>query len=298
MKLTCDIIKDLLPLYVENISSDDTRLLVEEHIASCDSCKKELNKLYSPKEFTHDMNVLPLKKIQTTLRKKKCLTVLFSVALTLLVIIIVMGYLTAPEYIPYSKNIVTITETNNTSVIAHFENPGARYLIDKYNTDDHSGYIYNITIWNSTWNRNMYKNAPRDFILNPNGETVSSVYYCSNDGNKDILIYGKDQNPTGGQITLPRLVLSYYFTIAVVGAVILGFILFLFRKKQNVKVIIFKLFALPISYLLGHICIKGFSGTSYSVIHDLYAILLAMIPIYCAILIGDKLLINRKSKHD
>lgn len=296
MKITCDVIKDLLPLYVENISSDDSRILIEEHIVSCDSCKRELNKLGTPKGVSLDTNVLPLKKLKVTLLKRKYLTIFLSVSLTILILIITMGYITAPEYIPYSEKTVTITETNNKTVIVHFEAPGTRYEISKYRTEDNSEYIFNISIWSSIWNRSMCKDSPQEFVLNPKGEMVSNVYYSSNDGNEDILIYGKDPNPNGGTITLPRLFLSYYFTIAVVGAVILGFILFLFRKKQNAKVIIFKLFALPISYLLGHICIKSFSGISYSATRDFYAILLAMIPIYCVILIGHKLIINHKSK--
>lgn len=88
MKITCDVIKDLLPLYVENISSDDTRILVEEHIVSCESCKQELNKLSTPKDFSLETNILPLKKMQVALLKRKYLTILFSVLFTILILII------------------------------------------------------------------------------------------------------------------------------------------------------------------------------------------------------------------
>jgi hypothetical protein len=206
-----------------------------------------------------------------------------------------MGYLTAPEYIPYSEKPITVAKAANNSVIVHFEVPSARYEISKYRADDNSGYIYHISTWNSVWNSSICKDSSQDFILNPKGEMVSNVYYSSNDGNEDVLIYGKDPYPDGGIITLPRLVLVYYFTIAAVGAVILGFILFLFRKKRHAKVIMFRLFALPISYLLGHICIKGFTNNSYTAARDFCAILLSMIPIYCAILISHKLIINHKS---
>ena len=40
-KFSCDTVRDMLPLYVDNIVSDDTRAIVEEHIASCDACRKE-----------------------------------------------------------------------------------------------------------------------------------------------------------------------------------------------------------------------------------------------------------------
>ena len=42
MRITCDIIADLMPLYIENICSEDSRKLLEEHINQCEKCSKEL----------------------------------------------------------------------------------------------------------------------------------------------------------------------------------------------------------------------------------------------------------------
>jgi len=42
MKISCEIIKDLLPLYHDGVCSNDSITAVEEHIAYCDSCKAEL----------------------------------------------------------------------------------------------------------------------------------------------------------------------------------------------------------------------------------------------------------------
>ena len=42
MKISCEIVKDLLPLYHGSVCSNDSKTLVEEHLAYCDSCKAEL----------------------------------------------------------------------------------------------------------------------------------------------------------------------------------------------------------------------------------------------------------------
>lgn len=42
MKISCEIIRDLLPLYHDGVCSNDSKKLVEEHLAYCDSCKAEL----------------------------------------------------------------------------------------------------------------------------------------------------------------------------------------------------------------------------------------------------------------
>ena len=45
MKYNCDLISDLLPLYKDDICSESSRKIVEEHIAECPDCKKILNSL-------------------------------------------------------------------------------------------------------------------------------------------------------------------------------------------------------------------------------------------------------------
>ena len=37
-KISCNIIGDLLPLYVDGAVSEETKKLVEEHLAECEDC--------------------------------------------------------------------------------------------------------------------------------------------------------------------------------------------------------------------------------------------------------------------
>lgn len=47
MKLNCEIIKDLLPLYCDSICSAESTAAVEEHLSECVPCTEELQKLKS-----------------------------------------------------------------------------------------------------------------------------------------------------------------------------------------------------------------------------------------------------------
>lgn len=49
-KIECEIIKDLLPNYVENLVSDKTKQAVDEHVKACKSCKEDLEILQEEKE--------------------------------------------------------------------------------------------------------------------------------------------------------------------------------------------------------------------------------------------------------
>lgn len=45
-KLSCNIIKDLLPMYVDEISSEETNDCIKDHLDRCDTCKKEYYKIH------------------------------------------------------------------------------------------------------------------------------------------------------------------------------------------------------------------------------------------------------------
>lgn len=42
MNISCEIIKDLLPLYHDCVCSNESKAMIEEHLANCDSCNAEL----------------------------------------------------------------------------------------------------------------------------------------------------------------------------------------------------------------------------------------------------------------
>lgn len=48
MRNECNIIRDLLPLYVEELASEDSAALIEEHLLHCADCRAELARMRSP----------------------------------------------------------------------------------------------------------------------------------------------------------------------------------------------------------------------------------------------------------
>lgn len=47
MSETCEVVKDLLPLYVENLTSEGSNQFIEEHLYSCDECVTYLENIRS-----------------------------------------------------------------------------------------------------------------------------------------------------------------------------------------------------------------------------------------------------------
>ncbi|WP_342532428.1 zf-HC2 domain-containing protein [Lysinibacillus sp. FSL K6-0057] len=57
-KVSCEIIKDMLPLYYDDVCSDESKRMVEEHLVGCPNCKNELDRLKA--DF-----ILPKEEIET-----------------------------------------------------------------------------------------------------------------------------------------------------------------------------------------------------------------------------------------
>lgn len=62
MKITCDIINDLLPSYVDGVCSEDSCKLVEEHLHDCARCSQKLKYMKNP---------IKCPEIQTTEKNRK-----------------------------------------------------------------------------------------------------------------------------------------------------------------------------------------------------------------------------------
>lgn len=58
MKKSCDIIKDLIPMYVENLTSEDSNQFIKEHLNSCEDCTNFLKNVERdlPKNDLPDTN--------------------------------------------------------------------------------------------------------------------------------------------------------------------------------------------------------------------------------------------------
>lgn len=41
-KLNCNVVRDILPLYADEVVCEDTKTLVEEHLEECALCRTEL----------------------------------------------------------------------------------------------------------------------------------------------------------------------------------------------------------------------------------------------------------------
>ena len=118
MKITCDVIKDLAELYVDNMLSDDSKRIVEEHILGCQKCKEYIEKSRQALEepFETDIEkVVEEKATIETLRDKiigKVLPVLMATIVVLSIVFAAVDYMLFEReiVIPYDGETIYVTE--------------------------------------------------------------------------------------------------------------------------------------------------------------------------------------------
>lgn len=91
-KIDCAVVRDLLPSYVERLTSEETNQVIEEHFADCEECTSERDTMM---KTIHDTIAINKKneKVVNYLKKAKILYVLKGIALSMGVIAILVSFI-------------------------------------------------------------------------------------------------------------------------------------------------------------------------------------------------------------
>ncbi|MFD1777208.1 zf-HC2 domain-containing protein [Fredinandcohnia salidurans] len=121
IEIKCTIIQDVLPLYIDEVVSQDTKEMVDQHLQHCEKCREEYEtmkrKLYVPLE-----NKAPIiKKINKQWRRKKMIISIVSVFATAIILYGAFAYVFYYErVIPYSKSLIKIEMQNDNQLVSHY----------------------------------------------------------------------------------------------------------------------------------------------------------------------------------
>lgn len=202
MRNECSIVRDILPLYIEDMVSDDTALFVEEHLKNCSECQKELAKLKATAEIeimsketvlVHQEEAAPLKTLKRKLWRKQIITIVLSFLAAAVFIGGVVFVLFSWGVPISSDNIKLETEIQysdtgylNQEFVLHifqmYDKPLGVSVNDVYQTDENGNYVYNeyghkITVgYEITVREIPFGNDPNNFTIGYkyDGETVPS----------------------------------------------------------------------------------------------------------------------------
>lgn len=87
-KTTCEMINDLLPLYTDNVCSEDSRVIVAEHIASCDKCRGQLEKMSRHLDVDPENDIAVIKRIKHRIAVER-----FAITSAIVLFVVIVGYI-------------------------------------------------------------------------------------------------------------------------------------------------------------------------------------------------------------
>ena len=108
MKLDCCVVRDLLPLYVENLVSDQTAEQIKQHLIECPECNNEYDSFGSTSRLdaleVPQPDAQPFKKIMRKMNRQ-----MFALAYGLIIFFVLWGFsLTGGENLMYNSVIMPI----------------------------------------------------------------------------------------------------------------------------------------------------------------------------------------------
>ncbi|MGG3890039.1 zf-HC2 domain-containing protein [Metabacillus fastidiosus] len=99
VEVSCNIIKDILPLYYDDVCSHDSKKMIEEHLSECSSCKLELESIKGDINISKedinknktDINVI--KKMSVSWNRSRLMSFIKGTIIgSLLIFFIILGY--------------------------------------------------------------------------------------------------------------------------------------------------------------------------------------------------------------
>lgn len=238
MNISCDIIRDILPLYAEDMTSEATKELVQTHLCDCESCTKELEDLKKTR-IPVEIDTSALKRVGDSIRRRRILAVM---AVFLFIATVLLGgalLLDAKVYLSANEAVEDIYLDGDSVKIVWHEG-----IIGTYgNTYDFDEGNFTVTAWTNLSNLLFPKERVPYELLDETykmlvteeqyaafdnsssyGFTEMNYWYADINENSMHLLHNADQ-PFPEE---PLVSIDYYKAYYVAGFVFLCVVCFLF----------------------------------------------------------------------
>ena len=284
--IDCDIVKDVLPLYAEHMTSESTSHMVEKHLKECEECNEYLRELKDDVPIPVDTDASLLKNMKNKMYRKKTFTMGITICITILFTVLAVIHMNTMVEVPYEDlEDVVVTEQKDGSVQVEAKGKISAVRSNSEYDSELGKDIGLVSFEASRWRILFGRKSTVSSTFNAvdGKKPVECIFYSPSTEGKDALIYGankiehKNGTESFGEVTMERLVWEYYVAIAVVLTII-GIILSVIFRKSKKKYFIWKIVLLPILYLLSYVLIN--TGMSKHYEFDMVDILLVTVILY------------------
>nr|WP_157885496.1 zf-HC2 domain-containing protein [Anaerococcus mediterraneensis] len=263
----CNIVKDLIPLYKEDLLSDESKIFVENHLKTCRDCEN----LLKDQIKIENTEIKPLDFVEKKIKKETRYFTLAVLALLGSILIFIISYLNTPRHIEYEKGLYKVYRSDEIYTVEFNDKVSG---IDYTDTED---AIY-LDAYSTKYDEIFNKNRPNK-SLTFHKNKMKMVLYQNHESMPKMVIGSGEVRQT----LLPRLFLGFYAKTSIIGFIILLIIIFLIEKIKKTRISLpIKTFLLggPLAFFLGIISIKGFNTATFYPMSDFKYIVLLSLGIY------------------
>lgn len=192
-KITCNVIQDLLPLYVDEALSDDAKALVEEHLSDCESCRAKANKMIGDAGIPVSSKMLSVEKEFIKKAKRKALAKKISVAAASAVIaggLLFAAFFAAVTVkipVKYDDKSISITADGNELYINYDGTYDGHigYGFDDAIIDGEKKKVWVVEIYNTFWSKYI------EPLYDKKADSAHEIWFETSD-ECDMIYYSSD----------------------------------------------------------------------------------------------------------
>lgn len=276
MNLPCAVVRDLLPVYAENMVEAETAEYIKEHLAGCPDCRKKLEDL--AEENRPLETAAPLQSIKKQLRIRRLRAAALAALAVFIVLLTYYFRQDSPHPIPWKDGLVSVESVENDRLTLRVDSRITRIETQTVTIEDDSEILIVQGMGLPSQQNRPLGGEHNELVFLPVPDRVIYGYR-----QPQQLLWGEPME--GGVEVLPRLALGYYLFMAAAASAILG-LLWLGLRKSRFSGLLRQLFFVPLAYVLGQLLLKGTETISYQLPVDLIMLLLAAAAVYGLLTLG------------
>ncbi len=250
MKISCDIIRDLLPLYAEDLVSPDSKQLVEEHLKDCEPCTRQLGILKKAAALPMDVETKSIKRVGDTIRRKRVLAVLTALGILGTLIFSAVCFVDAHIYLPADQAVEKVVAMEDGSVRIFLSDDAIGTGTVGETDGGNYGFITytNLNKLLSGQRRTPYSQIPEELkkvideeiygsfhIQLPGGAANYNIWYVdAKTGVGEKLLWDADHDYDGAPLADVNYHIAYYVA-GMAGLCVVSLLAFRFLKKPWAK---------------------------------------------------------------
>lgn len=285
----CGIVKDLLPLVAENMASEESTAFVKEHLETCGDCRVAYETLKTPVEAPE--TAAPLKSVRKSVKRRGWLITGFVACLIAALLIGVFARLTKPIPITAVEDAFeSISVEGDHLKLTICEGVTVRSTVSG-NNEFIDMFAYQTPILDMWFDGDStVRITERSIDTDLSDGSIKAVFFQSFDGTDQQALYVRDGYTPEAGFALPRLVMNYYFAIAMMIAVVLfvPWLVLLLCKKQKARRIVGIFLLIPASFAAAFLA-AGFPATTIAPARELLLVSVIAMLLIGAGLCGRKL---------